>query len=162
QYSRWDTFLYFNKKLVAKTMDRYCAAVAAKGSPLTNVFEFIDGTKVQTCRISSTGDGENLQKQIYSGHKRIHCLNYQAVTAPDGICVHFYGPVEGRRHDTTLLRLSGLLEFMSLHPSVFIDQVLYGDPAYGIAPHLISGFKGNNLSAEKMEFNKWMSKVMQS
>ncbi|ETV78082.1 hypothetical protein H257_08290 [Aphanomyces astaci] len=113
-YARWGSLLFFNKKLVAKNIDRYCAAVASKGAPLSNVFGFIDGTKVQTCRITATGDGSNLQKQIYSGHKRIHCLNYQAVTAPDGICVHFFGPIEGRRHDTTMLRESGLLEYLEV------------------------------------------------
>ncbi|ETV90211.1 hypothetical protein H310_14955 [Aphanomyces invadans] len=89
-YDRWGSLLYLNKKLLAQNMDRYCDAVTAKGAPLSNVFGFINGTKLQTCRISSTGTGENLQRQVYSGHNRIHCLNYQAVTAPDGICLHFW------------------------------------------------------------------------
>ncbi|KAF0691137.1 Aste57867_17581 [Aphanomyces stellatus] len=143
-------------------MDRYCAAIAAKGAPLENVYGFIDGTKLQTCRISATGDGDNLQKQIYSGHKRMHCLNFQAVSAPDGICIHFFGPVEGRRHDTTLLRHSRLFEYLARHPDVFYLKFIYGDPAYGISQFLQTGFKGANLSELQREFNKWMSRVRQA
>jgi hypothetical protein len=161
-YEHWGGLLYLNRKLVEKNVDRYCRAVAAKGSPMNNVFGFIDGTKVPTCRISSTGNGDNLQKQIYSGHKRVHWLNYQAVTAPDGICVHFFGPVEGRLHDTTMLRLSGLIDCFSERPSVYHGKMLYGDPAYGILPYLISGFKGQNVSLNQKLFNKWMSRVRQS
>ena len=51
------------------------------------------------------------QREVYSsGHKRHHGLRYQAVTTPDGIVVHMYGPVIGRRHDSTMLDLSGLLQ----------------------------------------------------
>ncbi|KAF0716049.1 hypothetical protein AaE_011202 [Aphanomyces astaci] len=143
-------------------MGTYCNAIFAKGAPLSNVYGFIDGTKVQTCRISANGDGSNLQRQVYSGHKRIHCLNYQAIATPDGICIHFYGPVEGRRHDTTMLRLSGLLEYLSQRPSVFSDCFIYGDPAYGISRHILSGYKGVDVSGKKREFNKWMSRVRQA
>ncbi|KAF0720857.1 hypothetical protein AaE_010263 [Aphanomyces astaci] len=121
-YAQWGSLLYFNQKLVAKNIDRYCSAVASKGAPLSNVFGFIDGTKIQTCRITATGDGANLQKQIYSGHKRIHCLNYQGVTAPDGICVHFFGPVEGRRHDATMLRESGLIKYLGGRRNVLLGE----------------------------------------
>ncbi|ETV87345.1 hypothetical protein H257_00955 [Aphanomyces astaci] len=100
-YDRWNPLLYFNTNLVAKNIHRYCAAINSRGAPTSRVFGCIDGTKLQVCRIGPTGNGDNLQKEIYSGHKRMHCLNYQAVTAPDGLCIHFFGPVEGRRHHTT-------------------------------------------------------------
>ncbi|RHX97754.1 hypothetical protein DYB25_011899 [Aphanomyces astaci] len=44
-YAQWGSLLYFNQKLVAKNIDRYCSAIASKGVPLSNVFDFIDGTK---------------------------------------------------------------------------------------------------------------------
>ncbi|KAF0709720.1 hypothetical protein AaE_012792 [Aphanomyces astaci] len=108
-YKRWNPLLYFNTNLVAKNMERYCAAINTRGAPTTRFFGFIDGKKLQVCRIGPTGNGDNLQKEIYSGHKRMHCLNYQGVAAPDDLCVHFFSPVEGRRHDTTLLHESNLL-----------------------------------------------------
>ncbi|ETV65063.1 hypothetical protein H257_18150 [Aphanomyces astaci] len=160
--TRWNKLLYFNYKLVSRNIDDYCAAIARKGSPSQNVFGFIDGTKVQVCRISATMDGNNMQKEVYSGHKRVHCLNYQAVTAPDGICVHFFGPAEGRRHDTTMLRYSGLLDYLEAHSGLFWRKCIYGDPAYGVFKFLLSGYKGNGLSNAQRDFNKWMSRVRQS
>ncbi|ETV90135.1 hypothetical protein H310_15032, partial [Aphanomyces invadans] len=124
----------------------FCAALATKGSPMSNVFGFIDGTKIQTSRIDSTGDGNNLQKQIYSGHKRMHCLNYQAC----------------RRHDSTMLRQSKLLQFFDKHRDMFSSTCIYGDPVYGIFEYLLSGYKGNNVGELKREFNKRMSRVRQS
>ncbi|ETV89809.1 hypothetical protein H310_15355, partial [Aphanomyces invadans] len=131
-YDRWNTILYLNKKLLRNRIDSYCRAIFLKGSPVQSVFGFIDGTKLQTMRISATGDGMNLQKQIYSGHKRIHCLNYQAISAPDGVCVHFWGPLEGRRHDSAMLTQSKVLEVFAQHPDVFNGKHIYGDPAYGV------------------------------
>ena len=38
-----------------------------------------------------------------------HALKFQAITAPDGLITHLFGPVEGRRHDSGVLGESGLL-----------------------------------------------------
>ncbi|KAF0709186.1 hypothetical protein AaE_012948 [Aphanomyces astaci] len=84
----WKSFIYFNDRLVQRNIGAYCDAVYSKGAPLGNVFGFIDGTKVQSCRISSTGGGQNF--------------------------------------------------------------------------HILSGFKGNDISSRKRDFNKWMSRVRQS
>ncbi|ETV96241.1 hypothetical protein H310_10425 [Aphanomyces invadans] len=48
-YDRWKSLMYFNDRLVRENMDTYCQAVHAKGAPLSNVYGFIDGTKLQTC-----------------------------------------------------------------------------------------------------------------
>ncbi|ETV90675.1 hypothetical protein H310_14569 [Aphanomyces invadans] len=66
-YDCWGHLLYINYKLVQRNIDQYCAAIQRKGAPTNRVFGFIDGTKVQTCRISAINDGNNLQKEIYSG-----------------------------------------------------------------------------------------------
>ncbi|ETW05261.1 hypothetical protein H310_04225 [Aphanomyces invadans] len=161
-FGRWKQTLFLNKKLLRARINQYCHVVATKGSPLECVFGFIDGTKVQTNRISATGDASNLQKQIYSGHKRYHCLNFQAVSAPDGICVHFWGPVEGRRHDSAMLAMSGLLRSFSQNPDIFASKFIYGDPAYGVTKFVLSGYRGNNLSPEQQNFNKCMSSVRQA
>ena len=106
----------------------------------------------------------SLQRVCYSGHKRKHCLNYQAVVAPDGtkhffiaaasdikclkgICVSFYGPIEGRRHDSTLLRESKLLDHIRGH--AFLSQLgilIYGDLAYGLNDFIMAPFAGAFLT----------------
>ncbi|ETP54965.1 hypothetical protein F442_00420 [Phytophthora nicotianae P10297] len=141
-YDRYEDTIYCHEAIVAERIRAYADAVHRTGSPMKNVFAFIDGTKNRICRPSSRpGRGENLQKQVYSGHKRAHCLNYQAVVAPDGLTLHFWGPMEGRRHDSTLLRESKLMKYMEERASIFDGYVFYGDPAYGIRKFLLSGFR---------------------
>ncbi|ETV97673.1 hypothetical protein H310_09560 [Aphanomyces invadans] len=103
----------------------------------------------------------NLQKRTYSGHKRMHCLNFQGLTTPDGLCIHFFRPLEGSRHDVTLLRVSQLQEYFEANSDIFDGYYIYGDPAYPISKWIVSGYKGNNLDAQKQSFNTAMSRVRQ-
>jgi hypothetical protein len=148
--------LYFHKKLMRERLTNYRRAIYDKGAPVKEVFAFIDGTKIPICR-----PGEGLQIVCFSGHKRVHCLSFQGVTAPDGLCIHFWGPVGGNRHDGGLLRESGLKDYLKEHEDLFKENLLYGDPAYGVNDFIFCGFKGNTSAIEK-EFNKKMSGVRQS
>jgi hypothetical protein len=94
-----------------------------------------------------------LQETVYNGHKRVHSLKFQSVVTPDGIISHIYGPVEGVRHDATLLAQSHLLDTLENNP-VFEGYSLYGDPAYPLTPYLLSPFKGANLTPVQAEFNE--------
>ena len=49
------------------------------------------------------------QMIVYNGHKRQHALKYQSITTPNGMIANLYGPVEGKRHDATIFRISGLM-----------------------------------------------------
>ena len=75
-----------------------------RGAALDNVWGFIDGTLKACCKPSQH------QRSVYNGHKRIHSLKYQSVTTPSGMIVNLYGSIEGRRHDSAILALSGLLQ----------------------------------------------------
>ncbi|KAH9115674.1 hypothetical protein AeMF1_010318 [Aphanomyces euteiches] len=61
-----------------------------------------------------------------------------------------------------MLGLSGLLNYMEERPELFENVHIYGDPAYGLSSHIMSGYKGIDLSNQQMRFNKWMSRVRQS
>jgi DDE superfamily endonuclease len=84
----------------------YAKCVSEKGSPLSSVIGFIDGTALEIARPSGSR-----QRATYSGHKRRNCVKFQVVSAPDGLILHIFGPVEGRRHNMTLYRESGI-DFM--------------------------------------------------
>ena len=117
-FKLWAKRIYFCTDVVVPRLANYKSAIVAKGSPVADIFAFIDGSKIQTCRITQTkrlAAFPDLQRHIYSGHKRIHCLNFQGLTAPDGLCIHFWGPIVGSRHDTTLLKESKLIEFLDEH-----------------------------------------------
>ena len=77
-------------------LQEYADVVHAKGEPLTNCFGFIDGTVRPICRPTRH------QRVCYNGHKRVHALKFQSVVTPNGLIANLYGPMEGRRHGTTV------------------------------------------------------------
>ena len=75
---------------------------------------------------------------------------FQAVAAPNGLIANLFGPVEGRRHDSALLAMSGLLnqlEERSFSPNGNA-LCLYGDPAYPHRVHLRGGLQPVNEQNE--------------
>ena len=98
------------------------------------------------------------QESYYNGHKRKHALKYQAVTTPDGIIVHMFGPSVGRSHDNHILNTSGFLDILRTH---FSEYCLFGDPAYPRYPFLLSTYSSRELLEDpsRAEFNVIMSSV---
>ena len=77
-----------------------------------------------------------------------------------------YGPCDGRRHDITLSRESGLNHALrQIHDQLYNSHgqhyFTYGDPAYvGLfCPWVIVGFGGAHLTPNQSEFNARMSAV---
>ena len=123
---------------ISDRIQSYADAIHAKDAPLSNCFAFVDGTVRPICRPTI------FQRVTYNGHKRIHSLKFQSVVAPDGMILNLYGPVEGRRHDCALLRLSELLPSLETLPRDRngLRFCLYGDPAYPVREQLISPYGG--------------------
>ena len=133
----------------------YADVIYAKSGALQNCWGFIDGTVRACCR-----PGIN-QRSFYNGHKRFHGLKFQSVVCPNGLIANLYGPVEGKRHDSSLLAESGLLEKLEMF-SFAPDGTplcIYGDPAYPLRTHLQTGFTGAQLTADEERFNQKMSSV---
>jgi hypothetical protein len=142
----------------------YAAAIRKRGSPLSSIFGFIDCTIRRICRPTWW------QRQAYNGHKKFHALKFQAIMLPNGIIGHLFGPMEGRRNDAYLLTESGLLrEFATfafredIPVNAPVEQrtfQVFGDPAYGLGPHIISPFSGaGERTEEELEWNAQMSAV---
>ena len=74
---------------------------------------------------------------------------------------NLYGPVEGKRHDSTMLARSNLLNQMQVNSRAPDDSVLciYGDPADPLRPQLMAPFKGNRVTAQQNQWNQRMSSV---
>jgi DDE superfamily endonuclease len=81
------------ERLVQRRAAYYAGCIRKKGSLLPNVVGFIDGTAIEIARPRGYG-----QRATYSGHKRRNCVKFQAISAPDGLILHLFGPIEGRRH----------------------------------------------------------------
>ena len=71
------------------------------------------------------------QRVLYNGHKIVHAIKFQSVVAPNGLIANLFGPVEGRRHDSGMLAMSGLLPMLETYSVSSTGQALclYGDPA---------------------------------
>ena len=80
------------------------------GTIPVDIWAFVDGTIRPIAKPNAKSfPGLNLQQELYTGYKKIHGVKYQNLYTPDGLSVHMFGGIGARRHDTTLLRLSGVL-----------------------------------------------------
>ena len=107
--------------------------------------------------------GQPVIKELSTmGTKGVHALKFQSVVAPNGMIGNLFGPVEGRRHDSRLLVMSGLLEKLEQH-SFSPDGAtlcIYGDPAYPHRVHLQRPFaRRAALTPDELAFNQSMSHV---
>ncbi|TDL14164.1 hypothetical protein BD410DRAFT_700488, partial [Rickenella mellea] len=127
-YDKWKHLLYFDAhRLTPQKLRQFALVIEAKGAPVTNVWGFVDGTLRKTARPVKN------QRIVYNGWKRIHAIKFHSLITPDGLHVHVYGPVEGRRHDETLYRQSGLSELLDKYSWGPDGESLaiFGDSGYG-------------------------------
>ncbi|OWY97970.1 hypothetical protein PHMEG_00031380 [Phytophthora megakarya] len=139
---------------VSSRLEDFASAISTKGSALNNLWGFIDGTVRKICRPGHSTE----QQAMYNGHKRSHAVKYQAITTPDGMIVHMFGPAEGRAHDLTLLEDSGV-ETIIEEDQRFRGYLLYGDPAYGQTNVFASPFDKVGATREEKDVNKSLSQV---
>lgn len=126
-------------------------AVFNAGSALTTCVGFIDGTTRAICR------PKKHQKKLYNGHKRYHCIKFQAVTMPNGLIMDLAGPFIGIRHDCRMVLESGINN--KLNYCLQETEVIYGDPAYGLGNHIVCPYEHANLLPNEIEFNRKMAGV---
>ena len=133
------------------------ANAVRRATPLANCIGFLDGTVRPIARPS------NDQEAVYNGHKRTHALKYQSLMLANGIII-IDGPFEGRRHDSFLLRESGLMQRLRELPLSHDGSryLVYGDPAYALQQQVICPYPTVNITQEQQLFNENMSKVRQS
>ena len=70
---------------VAK-LEEYAQAISDRGAALKNCFCFIIDGRVM-CRPDKN------QREVYNGHKKVHGLQFQSVSLPNGMISNLYGPV---------------------------------------------------------------------
>ena len=101
------------------------------------------------------------QRILYNGHKKVHSIKFQSVATPSGLVANLFGPVEGKRHDSSMLAESGLLNQLQQHSWSPNGNLLciYGDPAYPLRPQLQAPFKGARITPIQNAWNKSMSSV---
>lgn len=150
---RWHPQLsnYTRLKEFSKAIHQLCG--------IQDIWGFVDGT-FRGCR--RPGDNA-VQKLIFSGHKRLHGINWQAIATPDGLISSLTGPFAGSVNDWAIWKRSGCEEALRV---VLRDQemlYIYGDPAYNTAFGIACPFehpRGRRfLPKEKQAFNQALSSV---
>jgi len=134
-------------------------AIGQKQSVLENVWGFIDGTLLRTCRPSK------YQRFLYNGHHKHHGLKFLFVRTPDGIVRLCYGPRFGKDHDANLYRRSGLREDLEAafgDPDQYGEATpkVFGDVAFPLSPYLFRGFRstlGRGAQDPRTLFNREMA-----
>ncbi|EDQ84318.1 uncharacterized protein MONBRDRAFT_12946 [Monosiga brevicollis MX1] len=79
------------------------AAVATRHPPTAGICAFIDRTDHHIARPAGEA-----QRWFCVGKDKAHALRYQAVLAPNGIIISFYGPFRGPTQDAVMLASLGL------------------------------------------------------
>ena len=77
-------------------LQRYADAVAGKGAPLNNCFDFVGGTIARICKPVLN------ERVVYSHGTREHGVKFQTVVLPNGLIINVEGQWEGRSHDCVL------------------------------------------------------------
>lgn len=126
-YTTWSHLLStFNQEwLSIQNLIKFSDAVYQKSGAIDNCFGFVDGTVRPVSR-----PGKN-QRVLYNGHKKVHAIKFQSLAVPNGLVANLYGPLEGKKHDSSMLAESGLynkLEELHVPPDGRI-LCIYGDSA---------------------------------
>ena len=129
----------------------YANVIHENGAPLENCLGFIDGTVIELCRHKPI-----FQRIVYNGHKRVHSIKFQSLALSSGLIGNLSGPYEGRRHDSTMLHESSLLNDLRRF-AWYNNQPLciYGDPAY----QLQARYRQAQNNQDMINYNKAMSEV---
>jgi hypothetical protein len=139
---------------------KFVSTLADKGvSEILGCFGFLDATLRPTCRPKFG------QRSIFSGHKRLHGLKFEMVSLPNGMIAWLSGPFDGRRHDSFILTVSGLLPVLQqlvTHAAALNNNAnfcVYADAAYPLSPILQTAYKGAQLTDDQQAYNTIMSSV---
>ena len=113
---------------------------------------FCDGTRWEVARPIVH------QNRLYNGKDRVHCFEFQGISAPDGMIVDLYGPVPGRHHDQWMLDHSIFNERLAhAQAGLPIQFKAYSDKGYANDTHIYAAYRGQNLPLPLRLENYFMS-----
>ena len=143
---RWSHVYRFNRERVESKLPEYCAAIAAVGTALENVWEIVDATCREMARPVKN------QELFYSGYKHYHNFKFQIVSTPDGLISHVFGPVVGSQNDMGTFHDSTLEDVLLTPP--FNTRLIFGDGGYATIGHLCAFIDKESPSDDEAAFNE--------
>ena len=137
-YENWNRLLSnLNQPwLLPQCLQGFCNNIHQKGAVLSNCWGFIDDTVQPISRPNES------QRILYNGHENVHAIKFQSVVAQNGLVANLYEPVEGKRHDSGMLAMSGLLDTPRGYSFSLYRHTLYiyRDSAYPLRPYFQAPF----------------------
>jgi hypothetical protein len=103
----------------------------------------IDGTLIPIDRVAA-------DRPFYSGKHRMHGMNIQVITAPDGTIVWTSGALPGSVHDIKAARIWGLLRALEKSGLLVLADKGYIDSAQ----HIITPYRGRNKPQSQKTANR--------
>ena len=153
-------------RFVGKLPEWARAVTQACPDSYVTVALFLDGTHRRTCRprpvrriLPEGMTLHDIQRSQYDGRLHKHGLKYHALVAPNGLIVHAHGPVDGRRHDTTILRESGLAAGQFGLTSNGVDYMIYCDSAYALTRNMVKPFYRPRPGSAQARVNTTMARA---
>jgi hypothetical protein len=120
---------------------------------------FLDRTSVGIAR----PDGDWAHQQLYWNKKsKMHCLAYQSLIGPDGMIMHFWGPMAGRHNDNLLLGNSDINQLMMDAQTAFgilIFYWCYTDRGYANFQCVRAAHHGLGVTLQQNVYNAIMTAV---
>lgn len=117
---------------------------------------FIDGTFRAMDRTGEIGIFVDMQRLFYTSYKKAHGLNYQAVTAPNGLVIDLWGPAPGKNNDLNLVADSDIVNRLAaLFATCPSHQFrCYGDSIYQLSTSIVRRYRHMYLSSEEKRQNQ--------
>ena len=114
-------------------LQKYADAVAGKGAPLYNCFDFVGGTIACICLLVLN------EMVVYSHDTRVHGIKYQTVVLPNTLIINLEGQWEGRRHDCVLSFMNRVCQLSGWHDLIinlcFHIETMLNQSVYICRPH---------------------------
>ncbi|RCG32868.1 IS5/IS1182 family transposase [Sphaerisporangium album] len=116
---------------------------ALKKAKNTEPYVVLDGTLIAIDRVKA-------DRPYYSGKHKIHGMNLQLISSPDGTILWVSGPTPGSAHDLTAARLQGIVR-----ASAKAGLTVLADKGYqGAGDHVPTPYKGKGKPESRKIANR--------
>jgi hypothetical protein len=121
-YDRWHHLLQHRLHRWVPDFERFCTAVQAKTGIAAGdlIIGFVDGTFRPNCK---PGGHDDIQREVFSGHKRQHGLKFQGVMLPNGMLADVHGPYSGIRCYSLASAISSIVFSLCVSSTLHIPCV---------------------------------------
>jgi hypothetical protein len=114
----------------------------ARANKAGHAYLVLEGTLIPIDRVAA-------DRPLYSGKHRMHGMNLQVISSPDGEILWVSGPLPDAVHDLTAARIWGIMRELAAS-----GLVVLGDKGYRGEDHIHVPYRGRNKPASQKDANR--------